>query len=63
MYTWNCEIISDCINEIFVGSSLPLLLVDCFLCCTFILAMIINLLMGADERVARSQQRRDDFVA
>jgi len=23
MYTWNCENISGCINEILVGSSLP----------------------------------------
>ncbi|QCD86148.1 hypothetical protein DEO72_LG3g669 [Vigna unguiculata] len=45
------------------SDQLTLLLVGCFVCCPSILAMIINLLMGADERVTRGQQRRDDSAA
>jgi len=37
--------------------------VGCFVCCSFTFAMIINLLMGADERGTRGQQGRDDFAA
>jgi len=45
------------------GSSLPFCLFDCLVCCSSTVAMIINLLMGADARGTRGQQRRDGFAA
>jgi len=39
------------------------LLFDCSVCCSSTLAMIINLLMGADARGTRGQQRIDDSAA
>jgi len=42
---------------------LTLFLFDCFVCCSFNFAMIINLLMEADARGTRDQQGRDDSAA
>jgi len=58
----DCEGISDCMIIIFLVLAYPLF-VWLFCCCSSTFAMIINLLMGADARDTRGQQRRDDPTA
>ena len=55
----DCESISDCIDEIFLALAYHFLF-ECLVCYSSTLAMIINLLMGADVRDTRGQQMRDD---
>jgi len=49
-------------DKIFLALT-TLCLFDCFVCLSSTLAMIINLLMDADARGTRGQQRRDDSDA
>jgi len=56
------EGIFDCMVKILLTLTYPFL-VGCFIYCSSIFAMIINLLMGADARGTRGQQGRDDFAA
>jgi len=57
------EDIFDCMIKILLALAYPFCLFDCFVCCSSILAMIINLFMGADVGGTRGQQRRDDSAA
>jgi len=55
----DCEGIFDCMIKIMLALAYPCLF-DCFVCCSSTFAMLINLLVGADVRGTRGQQRRDD---